>query len=139
MPGQLRLVRPVLTLDFSKPLAESEAAGNAALPFTADVRNIEIEDGRISVFSRSGGLAEALALTGDKRHRFRRPRPATPSVSTGASRRTAAAYDVKLLASPHAGALRLDGTATAAASKTSLHADGCCNGRATPISRGLWR
>ncbi len=122
--SQLKLVHPILTLDFSKPMGGRDPAGeDGALPFAAGVRNVEIDGGRIAVFSRSGGNTEALALdgisgtasaasTGDAFHFNGR-------VSKGGH-----PYEVKLSATPHAGRLRLDGTATDAASKASLHADG---------------
>ena len=70
--GRLKLVQPVLTLDFSKPFAEPEAAADAASSFAADVRNIEIEDGRISVFSSERREQRGTCADRDKRHRFGR-------------------------------------------------------------------
>ncbi|MGO9362725.1 MAG: AsmA family protein [Rhodomicrobium sp.] len=133
--GKLRLVHPVLTLDFSRPMAEPAAAAEAgALPFTAGVRNVEIEGGRISVFSRSGGAAEALALSGIDGTAFAARSNAFRF--NGHISKDGRQYEVKVSASPHEAGLKVTGSAVDLASKASLQADGVLNASEDPDFEG---
>jgi AsmA-like C-terminal region/AsmA family len=133
---KLRLVHPVLTLDFSRTLAEADAgAEDGALPFTAGLRSVEIEDGRISVFSRSGGAAEALALTRIN-GTASAAAPGNAFHFNGQISKDGRQYEVKLSASPHDAGLKLTGSATGTASKVSLQADGVLNAGEDPDFEG---
>ena len=133
--GSLRLVHPALTLDFSKPFAEQDAPEDSALPFAAGLRNVEIEAGRVSVFSRKGGSTEALALT-EVNGTVSAASPGNTFRFNGRVSKNGHPYDVKLLASPHDGGLKLDGTATDTASRAVLHADGLLNAGTDPYFEG---
>ncbi|MGO9362046.1 MAG: AsmA family protein, partial [Rhodomicrobium sp.] len=134
--GKLRLVHPVLTLDFSKPFAEPDAdAEDGALPFTAGVRNVEIEGGRISVFSRNGGATEALALTRIN-GTASAASPGNVFRFNGHISKDRRQYEVKLLAAPHGAGLKLTGSAIDTATKVSMQADGVLTAGQDPDFEG---
>ena len=129
--SHLKLVHPVLMLDFSKPFAE---AGDART-LGAGVGSVEIEDGRISVFSRHGGGGEAVALTG-----LNGTASASPSGNAlrfgGRMLRDGRSYEVKFQVSQQERGVRLEGTATEPASKSQVHADGFLSVRPAPVFEG---
>jgi uncharacterized protein involved in outer membrane biogenesis len=126
--SQLKLVRPALSLDFSKSFAEADAA-------PAGVRNVDIEDGSISAISRHGRNSEALALTNIN---------GTASASAsgnayhfaGRMSKDGRSFEVKAQATPQPSGVRLDGTAADPASKLSIHADGLLSARPDPVFEG---
>ncbi len=132
--SQLKLVRPTLTLDFSKPFAEADAAAGG-LPIAAGVRSVEIEGGRISVFSRHGRNSEALSLTD-----MNGTASASASGNTfrfnGRMSKDGRSFEVKLQASPQPSAVKLEGTAAELASKLSIHAEGLLSARPDPVFEG---
>ncbi len=135
--NRLKLVRPILTLDFSKPSDEPDIAGkDGPLRFTAGVKNADIENGRISVYSKSGGATEALALTGIGGTVSAQP-PGNGFRFTGHFLHNGRQYDAKLLGAPADGnAIKLAGSASDTVSKISLQADGLLNAGEEPGFEG---
>ena len=135
--SKLKLVRPELTLDFTKPFLQPEtAATDGAFALSAEVKSIEIEAGRISVFSRSRAGAEALALT-----KISGSVSASPQGGgyrfAGRLTQNGRQYEVKLSAAPDPEkGVRLAGNAVDTASKASLQADGLLNAAEDPSFEG---
>ncbi len=135
--SKLKLVHPELTLDFTKPFSQPEtAAMDGAFALSAEVKSIEIEAGRISVFSRSSAGAEALALT--KINGFVSASPPGGAYRfAGRLTQNGHQYDVKLSAAPDSEkGVKLAGNAVDAASKISLQADGLLNAAEDPGFEG---
>jgi uncharacterized protein involved in outer membrane biogenesis len=123
--GKARLVRPVLTVDFARPLSSPDPEADAgALPFGAGIESIEIDRGRLAVFSRDNGMNEALSLT-KVSGTLSAASAGNPYRFTGRAFRNDRPYDLKFSAAPglHSG-IKLAGTISDPASKTALQADG---------------
>lgn len=134
--SRLRLVHPVLTFDFSKPFLEPAAGLEDALPFTAGVKNIEIEGGRVSVFSKGGGNAEALALT-NINGTASAPSSGSAYRFSGSVSKDGRQYDVKFSASQaKERVLKLAGTAVDSVSKVSFQTDGLVKAGGEPSFEG---
>jgi uncharacterized protein involved in outer membrane biogenesis len=123
--GKVKLVRPSLTLDFARPLQKPDrAAEAAALPFTAEIRSVEIEGGRLSVLSRKGGPAEALALT-KVNGIAALSAPGGAYRFNGSFSQNGRTYEAKLSgASAQPRTIRFSGNAVDMATKAALQADG---------------
>jgi uncharacterized protein involved in outer membrane biogenesis len=134
--GKVKLVRPSLTLDFAKPLQKPNLAAEAgALPFTAEIRSVEIEGGRLSILSRKGGPAEALALN--------KINGVAAAASPGAYRfngyfsHNGRTYEAKLSgASAQPRTVRLSGSALDVATRAAFQADGSIGTSQDPSFEG---
>jgi uncharacterized protein involved in outer membrane biogenesis len=125
--GKVKLVRPSLTLDFARPLQKPDRAAEAgAVPFTAEIRSVEIEGGRLSVLSRKGGPAEALALTKiNGIAALSVPGPGGAYRFNGSFSQNGRTYEAKLSGAPaQPRTIRLSGNAVDMATKAALQADG---------------
>jgi len=134
--SRLRLIQPVISFDFSKPVfRQSMPARAGAFPLTA-VNQIEIEGGRISIFSKDYGGPDALVLE-----------RINGTISSGGAsspyRFNASLYqgprqfDVKLQAAPTAEqGVKLAGSAVETASKTAFQADGTLRLKGGPEFEG---
>ncbi len=98
-------------------------------------RSVEIEDGRISVFSRHGGRGEALGLTG-----LNGTASASPSGSAlrfnGRMLKDGHSYEVKLQVSQQERGVKLEGAATEPASKLQVRAEGFLSAHPDPVFEG---
>ncbi len=129
--SQLKLVRPVLILDFSKRFTRPGEAYTLA----AGLSSVEIEDGRVSVFSRHGGSGEALSLTG-LNGTASASRSGNALRFNGRMLKDGRSLEVKLLVSQQERGVKLEGVATDPASKLNVHADGFLSARPNPVFEG---
>jgi uncharacterized protein involved in outer membrane biogenesis len=135
--GKVKLVRPSLTLDFAKPLQKQGPPAEAStLPFTAEVRSVEIESGRLAILSRKGGPAEALALS-------KINGVAAVAAPGGAYRfngyfsQNDRTYEIKLSGAPaQPRTIRLSGSAVDMATRASFQADGSVSTSQDPSFEG---
>jgi uncharacterized protein involved in outer membrane biogenesis len=123
--GKVRLVRPSLTLDLARPLqAPGRPAEAGALPFSAEIQSVEIEGGRLSVLSRKGTAAEALALT-KINGVAALSAPGGTYRFNGTFSQNGRIYEAKLSGAPaQPRAIRFSGSAVDIATKAGLQADG---------------
>ncbi len=134
--SKLKLVRPVLALDFSKPIRSLESPPEAGLFAVAPtIDNVEIEDGRVSVFAKDESVAEALALS--------KISGKVSALSQGNYRfvghllQKGRETDVKIQASSASAAgVKLSGSALDLASKSVFQADGMLNAAENPVFNG---
>jgi uncharacterized protein involved in outer membrane biogenesis len=135
--GNVRLVRPVLTVDFSKPLSSRGGAGEPdALPLSAGVTSLDIDRGRITVFSRGNATAEAFSLSGIT-GTVSASSPGGSYRFNGRLSRDGRPYDVKLAAALAPGlGIKLTGTAVDTASKLAVQADGLLSAVQDPSFEG---
>lgn len=135
--NRLTLVRPVLTVDLTRPARVGDDAIEAS-PFStpATVNSVEIQGGRVSIFTREYGAAEALALTkingvvsapaGGNSYRF-----------NGRVSQKDRQFDVKLNASSASGrSMKIAGSVVDSASKAAVQADGFLRLAETPVFEG---
>jgi uncharacterized protein involved in outer membrane biogenesis len=135
--GKARLVRPVLIVDFAKPFSGPRPETDVdALPFAADVESVEIDRGRLAVFSRDNGTDEALSLTKIS-GTLSATQAGNPYRFTGRVSRNDRSYDLKFTAAPgpHSG-VKLAGTASDPASKAVFQADGLLTTTQDPSFEG---
>ncbi|MGA7325040.1 MAG: AsmA family protein [Rhodomicrobium sp.] len=138
--SKLRLVRPSLTVDFSKPYKAAKsgkpAGAGSSSPVAAGVSGIEIENGRFSVISLSGAKHQSLVLTKingtvlsiPNNHSYR---------FNGQFVHNGGQYDAKFLAAAGADkTVKISGTALDLASKAAYQADGLLSAAPTPAFEG---
>jgi uncharacterized protein involved in outer membrane biogenesis len=135
--NKLKLLRPVLTLDFSKPLlSHSSETETGDFSIAAGVNSIEIEDGRVSVFSKDYGGPDALALTKID-GTISAPSSGNAYRFGGRVWQKDRQLDVKFsAASSQDGQIKLTGNISDIASKTVLQADGFVNAAGKPVFDG---
>ncbi len=135
--GSVRLVRPAVTLDFARPFAAEDPDEDAQPSLlTAGANNIEIDRGRLAVFSKGNGTSEALTLT--------KISGTVTSGAPGGGYRfigrfvlNGRQYESKFTAGPAPGSsVRVTGTGLDPASKITLQADGQIGSSGDPAFEG---
>ncbi|MBI4724411.1 MAG: AsmA family protein [Rhodomicrobium sp.] len=123
--SKLKLLRPALTLDFSKPLPEPRRAEAG-----------EIEDGGILVLPKHGGASGALILTKIDGTVSAAP-PGDSYRFSGRFSQKDRRFEAKFLAAAAAGkGIKLNGSATDLASKAVFQADGMLSAPGEPVFQG---
>ena len=134
--SKLKFLNPFLILDLSKPLQGGSASAKAGpLAMAAEVTSLEVEGGRISVYA-DAGQPEALILTGVDGTLLAPQQRGNPYRFTGRVSRENQRFDVKFVASPHGGGVKLAGSATELGSKAMIQADGVLNMSDAPVFEG---
>ena len=136
--SKLKLVKPFVILDLSKPLqrpSELAKAGLALPSAAAAVTSLEIEGGRISVYP-DAGQPEALILT-DVEGALAAAQHGNAYRFTGRLSQKNRRYDVKFTAAAQSGGVKLAGSAAELQSKAVIQADGMLNTADAPVFNGM--
>jgi uncharacterized protein involved in outer membrane biogenesis len=134
--SRLKLVRPFLVLDWSKPIrSQPQPAQAGAIPIAADVSSLEIEGGRVSIV-QDASRPEALTLE-DVDGTLSTPAPGNPYRFNGRLSQDNRRFEVKFVASaaPKSG-VKLAGSVLDLASRIAFHADGVLSADKAPAFEG---
>ncbi len=134
--SKLKLLRPAVTVDFSKPRPEPGRAEAGMLPMAGGVNSVEIEDGGILVLPKHGGASGALILTKIDGTVSAAP-PGDSYRFSGRFSQKDRRFEAKFLAAAAAGkGIKLNGSATDLASKAVFQADGMLSAPGEPVFQG---
>jgi uncharacterized protein involved in outer membrane biogenesis len=134
--SRLRLVKPFLIVDFSKPLQrQSPPALAKALPIDRSVSSLEIEGGRVSIL-KDASRPEALTLANVDGTLFA-PLPGNAYRFNGRFSQGDRRYEAKFVASaaPKTG-VKLTGSVLDLTTRATVQADGVLQARTTPVFEG---
>ncbi|KAI96025.1 hypothetical protein T281_02495 [Rhodomicrobium udaipurense JA643] len=133
--SRLKLVRPVVIVQAARRGASGAGASTAGLglPFTADVRSLEVEGGRFTFVPEHGAPLTLSGIDGKVTAPTRGAPYRANIKATFDDRR----FDLRLMAqlAQDAG-IKLSGSATDLSSKTVLHADGVLRASFSPTFEG---
>lgn len=134
--NNVKLLRPALQLDLSKPKRPDGFSDLGAFAVAADIHNLEIVDGRLTVFAKE--LAAGKPLFFDKINGTLSSPPGGESYRFGGRfARDGKLFDIKFLTSQSAdGNVRLSGAIADPASKSSVQGDGTLFLRNGPAFEG---
>jgi uncharacterized protein involved in outer membrane biogenesis len=134
--SRLKLVRPFLIVDFSKPLQnEPPPALASALPIAGSVSSLEIEGGRVSIL-QDASRPDALTLANVDGTLFA-PSPGNAYRFNGRFSQDGRRYEAKFVAAaaPKTG-VKLTGSVIGLASRVTFQADGVLHAGTAPVFVG---
>jgi uncharacterized protein involved in outer membrane biogenesis len=134
--SRLKLVRPFLIVDFSKPLQKGLPPAQAtSLPIGGAVSSLEIEGGRVSIL-QDASRPDALTLA-DVEGVLSAPAPGNAYRFNGRFSQGDRRYEARFIAAPAPrNGVKLTGAVVDLASRVTVHADGVLRAGNAPVFEG---